>query len=72
MSRLPCFVVPWVNFIQQRRSVMSSEVKVSAGCPKVAFSDFDFFRIVIGFIGDLANSLNALLTFIQNLTNFTS
>ncbi len=40
--------------------------------PKAAFSDFDFVRIVIDFIGDLATSLNALLVFIQNVLNFGS
>jgi hypothetical protein len=40
--------------------------------PKAAFSDFEFVRIVIDFIGDLANSLNALLVFIQNLLSFGS
>ena len=51
---------------------MSSLVKSNARSPKAAFSDFDFFRIVIGFIGDIATSLNALLTFVQNLINFNA
>lgn len=38
--------------------------------PQLAFSDFDFVRIVIDFIGDVASSLNAVLTFIQNLWAF--
>ena len=40
--------------------------------PKLAFSDFDFLRVVIDFIGDVASSLNALLSFITNLLNFLS
>ncbi|MCF6284635.1 MAG: hypothetical protein L3K26_05555 [Candidatus Hydrogenedentes bacterium] len=51
---------------------MLSVVKTNARGPKVAFSDFDFFRIAIGFIGDIATSLNALLALIQNIINFGS
>ena len=51
---------------------MSNVDKGSARGPKAAFSDFDFLRIAIDFIGDLATSLNAILSFIQNLLNFTS
>lgn len=51
---------------------MSSIVSTSKRHPKLAFSDFDFIRIVIDFIGDVANSLNAVLTFIRNLINFPS
>ena len=51
---------------------MSSVCKTNVRGPKAAFSDFDFFRIVVDFIGDIANSLNALLALIQNIINFGS
>ena len=51
---------------------MSSVSKSSVRGPKAAFSDFDFFRIVVDFIGDIATSLNALLALIQNIINFGS
>lgn len=51
---------------------MLTQATSGARAPKAAFSDFDFVRIVIDFIGDLATSLNALLTFIQNVLNFGS
>ncbi|MBX3177686.1 MAG: hypothetical protein KF886_10020 [Candidatus Hydrogenedentes bacterium] len=60
------------QFLLQRRKSMSSIVSTSKRHPKLAFSDFDFIRIVIDFIGDVANSLNAVLTFIRNLINFPS
>jgi len=49
---------------------MSNKFQIADRKPKMAFSDFDFVRIVIDFIGDVASSLNAVLTFIQNLLNF--
>lgn len=49
---------------------MSKYYTVADRTPKLAFSDFDFVRIVIDFIGDVASSLNAVLTFIQNLWAF--
>ena len=49
---------------------MSTMSQIADHKPKAAFSDFDSFRVVIDFIGDLAGALNALLTFIQNLLNF--
>jgi hypothetical protein len=49
---------------------MSHQNLIADRKPKTAFSDFDFFRIVVDFIGDLAGSLNAVLTFVQNLLNF--
>jgi len=58
--------------MQEWRNIMFSVDKQSGLGPKAAFSDFDFFRIVVRFIGDVANSLNAVLTFIQNLLNFGS
>jgi hypothetical protein len=51
---------------------MSSVRKSKVRGPKAAFSDFEFFRIVVDFIGDIANSLNALIALIQNLINFGS
>ena len=51
---------------------MSSKHSVAERKPKLALDDFDFIRIVIDFIGDVANSLNAVLTFVQNLLNFLS
>jgi len=49
---------------------MSTMPQIADRKPKKAFGDFDYFRIVIDFVGDLASSLNALLTFVQNLLNF--
>lgn len=49
---------------------MSSVENINNRGPKTAFSDFDFVRIVIDFIGDVASSLNAVLVFIQNLLGF--
>lgn len=40
--------------------------------PQMAYSNFEFIRIVIDFIGDVSTSLNALLTFLSNLLNFGS
>ncbi len=51
---------------------MTSVVKTNSRSPKAAYSDFNFFRLAVNFIGDLAGSLNALLTFITNLLNFIS
>jgi len=51
---------------------MSSNQEFPIRAPKMAFDDFDFIRIVIDVIGDVATSLNALLTFISNLINFGS
>lgn len=51
---------------------MSSNSTVVERKPKMAFDDFDFIRIVIDFIGDVASSLNAVLSFVQNLINFLS
>ena len=49
---------------------MSSNIPVADRKPKMAFDDFEFLRIVIDFIGDVASSLNAVLTFVQNLLGF--
>jgi len=49
---------------------MSSIQPTTGRNPKLAFSDFDFVRVVIDFIGDVASSLNAVLNFITNLLNF--
>lgn len=49
---------------------MSKNLTTAGKKPQLAYSDFDFFRLVVGFIGDLASSLNAVLAFIQNLLNF--
>lgn len=49
---------------------MSSKHLIADSKPKMAYSDFEFFRIVVDFIGDVAGSLNALLSFVQNLLNF--
>tara|TARA_R110001592_G_scaffold251578_4_gene514277 strand:- start:208 stop:492 length:285 start_codon:yes stop_codon:yes gene_type:complete len=57
---------------QERRNIMTSVVKTNSRSPKAAYSDFNFFRLAVNFIGDLAGSLNALLTFITNLLNFIS
>lgn len=51
---------------------MSSNHVVAGSKPQLAFNDFEFARILVAFIGDLANSLNAVLAFIQNLMNFGS
>ena len=51
---------------------MSSKYALADRKPKMALSDFDFVRVVIDFIGDVASSLNAVLTFIQNLLSFLS
>lgn len=49
---------------------MSKNIAVAGRTPQLALSDFDVFRVVIGFLGDVASSLNAVLNFIQNLLNF--
>ena len=58
--------------MQERRNTMLSVNTSLTRCPKAAFSDFDFVRLVVSFIGSLANSLNSVLTFIQNLISFGS
>lgn len=49
---------------------MSTNVPTKGCTPKLALNDFEFFRVVVDFIGDVASSLNALLSFITNLLNF--
>lgn len=58
--------------MQERRNTMFNAKQIQSRGPKTAFSDFDFIRLVVSFIGSLANSLNAILTFIQNLISFSS